>query len=223
MRVRALFRSLNDTASSLGLGGRLASPPLAEARRRGCRESLDRLESTDRRTSVLLRTKTVHRGDRIVWYLRRRMHGTTCHHPRCELTWLSQGVWGHVSKVAADQYRSEGRYQHSHLRSRQGRGTVRVSRWRDDTIPTDGPGPTAPRAIGCRFRFHPTNRCPFRAAPWLRKWERPWLSDSASSSLGRFACDGGRGRPVKREGVSVMTSLISEMAGLKPRRDSEPL
>jgi hypothetical protein len=31
------------------------------------------------------------------------------------------------------------------------------------------------------------------------------------------------GKPVKREGESVMTTLVSEMAGLKPRRDSDAL
>ena len=38
-------------------------------------------------------------------------------------------------------------------------------------------------------------------------------------SLGLLACDGGE--TVKREGESVMTSLISEMAGPKPRRDCD--
>ena len=43
-------------------------------------------------------------------------------------------------KMAADQYRPQGRYQHSHLRSGRRTGIVRVARWRDDTIPTGWSG-----------------------------------------------------------------------------------
>ena len=111
--------------------------------------------------AVLLCTKTIHRvRHRIVRYLRRRMHGTTCHHPRCNDGGTQSGGLGPCLQSGSRSVplrRTVPAFSSSKQRTeRRGPCGLRVG----ETIRSrpDGPGPTAPRAIGCRFRFHPTKR-----------------------------------------------------------------